>query len=453
VTIAPPTLTNADVIINVVELNHRHGVGILLNRIFPDRENKIVLRTLNIYGGDSPFGTIDCVLGSVGLSREIIRAKVEKMLAGHTVNRILCVPYHAEEILMALAVQDLTGAPICTYVMDDRNLLHYDISMELMQELLDRSMLRLGISADMCALYSLKYQVPMYFAPPVISADFLDLNIPILPDRTLELQRGAIVGNIWNPTWVKLLRNLTKTNQIELDWYGNTGAEWNIKDRETLKADGIIERGFLPTEAELGRVLRTYAYVIVTAGTLDTQNDRSAAAWLSLPSRIPFILASSNTPIIVLGHPQTAGAQFVEQFGIGAVADYTPESLRAAIDRVTQPEIQQQMRENAVKLAPQLVNQGTDEWIWQSLAAGKPIDDRFERLLPVQPNYLAALSTCLTIIHDQQVTIQHLCTQAASPIEYLKQESQKFPALRHIWWRAKRKYAHLKQAATNRASK
>ena len=70
-TIAPPTLTDADVIINVVELNHRHGVGILLNRIFPDHENKIVLRTLNIYGGDSPFGTIDCVLGSRSEERRV----------------------------------------------------------------------------------------------------------------------------------------------------------------------------------------------------------------------------------------------------------------------------------------------------------------------------------------------------------------------------------------------
>lgn len=435
--IARPNLIDADVIINAVELNCRHGVGILLNRIFPDSENKIVLRTENIYGGDSPFGTVDYVLGPISPSREEIRSKVEKMLAGHTVKRILCVPYHPEEIFMALAVQDITGAPICTYIMDDRNLLCHDISLELMGELLDRSRLRLGICADMCMLYSLKYQVPIYFAPPVISADLLDLHIPAASNQILGLQKGAIVGNIWNSHWIKLLRHLTKTNQIELDWYGNTGAEWNIKNRSTLKADGIIEKGFLPTESELGQVLRTYSYAIVTSGTLDSRDDNSAAAWLSLPSRIPFILASSNTPIIVLGHSQTAAAQFVEQFGIGTVADYTPESLRAAIDRVTQPIVQQQMRENAARLAPHLVNQRMDQWIWKSLVVGKPIDDRFERLLPESPSYLAPLSLCLDIIHNQQVEIHHLKTRF-SLVEYLKKKTIRWQLLRRV-------YSQLKQ--------
>ena len=437
-----PAQLDVDVIINAVEINNRHGVGVLLQRIFKDRSRIFVIRALNLYGGNCKFGQYDHLLGAIGLSRSEIFSRIQKVLAQHTVKRVLCIPYHAEEILAALVVHELFDADICTYLMDDQNVITTSIPDELMAELLAKSALTLAISPEMRDVYMAKYQTPIYFAPPVIPAALME-NYPIslLPTDRRE-PVGAIFGNIWSPQWLNLLRTMTRKTGEKIDWYGNTGADWNFRDREQLSSDGIIERGFLPTEVEVVAVLRKYAYVVVPSGTLDHRDDNLATSWLSLPSRIPFVLATSNTPVIVLGHPSTAAAKFVERFGIGVVADYDPVSFQTAVAYITQDSVQQQLRENAAKIAPQFINEQMDEWIWQSVALGKPIDDRFETLLSQKADYTDAFTTCLDIIRAQKAEINRLKIESQptlSLLRRLKQNTLLWQKLRRVWLRLKGK--------------
>lgn len=428
-------ILDADVIINVVEINDRHGVGILLQRIFKDRSRIISIRTLNMYGGEQSFGSYDLLIGA-GLSRAEIFTKVQVALSGSTVRRILCIPYQIEEALIALAVREISGAEICTYLMDDRNVLTTGISDEVMSELLAQSALCLAISPEMRDVYQAKYQIPIYFAPPVVPAALVEsipTSIPLTAERT---QAGTIFGNIWSSQWLKLLRTMTKGTGLQLDWYGNTGADWYFNDRKQLSNDGIIERGFLKTEAEVVTVLRNYAYVVVPSGTLDLRDNNLATSWLSLPSRIPFLLATANTPMIVLGSPSTAAARFVERVGVGTVADYDPVSFQAAVTYITQPLVQQQMRENAAKIAHRFINEQMDEWIWQSLALGKPVDDRFEAMLSDSPEYVMAFTTCLNIIREQQAEIERnrfVVRFRALLIKYLQKYPSRLEKLRQIW--------------------
>lgn len=437
-----PTKLNVDVIINAVEINDRHGVGVLLQRIFKDRSRIFTIRALNLYGEKCTFGRYDHLLGEIGLSRAETFDRIQTALAEHTVDRVLCIPYHAEEIFAALAVHEIFGAKICTYLMDDQNVIKTSIPDELMAELLAKSALTLAISPEMRDVYMVKYQSPIYFVPPVIPAGLvIDPTAPAFSSEKRE-PTGAIFGNIWSPQWLNLLRTMTRETGEKIDWYGNTGADWNFSDREQLSDDGIVERGFLPTEAEVVGVLRKYAYVVVPSGTLDHWDDNPAVSWLSLPSRIPFVLATANTPIIVLGNSSTAAARFVTRLGIGIVSDYDPVSFRTAVAYITQPLVQQQLRENAVKIASHLVNEQMDEWIWQSLELGKPIDDRFEALLTEPSDYATSFTTCLNLIRQKQAEIDRLKLKAnpvAVPIDYLKQNSHRWPRLRRIWHRLKGK--------------
>jgi hypothetical protein len=435
VTIAP-TILDADVIINAVEINDRHGVGILLQRIFKDRSRIISIRTDSIYGGKQSFGSYDMVVHR-GLSRSEILAQIDKKLTGQTIRRILCIPHYIEEILVALAIQKLFGAEICTYLMDDRNISLCAIPDELMSELLAKSALCLAISPEMRDVYRAKYGHPIYFAPPVIPVKLVNPHPPIFSGEPM----GAIFGNIGSSKWLQLLRTMTRKAGVQLDWYGNAAASGYVSDREKLSSDGIIERGFLPTEAEVVEALQKYAYVVVPSGTLDLRDDNLATSWLSLPSRIPFVLATVNIPILVLGNSSTAAARFVEKWGIGTVADYDAASFRMAVDLITQPSIQAQMRQNAAKIAPQFINEQMDEWIWQSLKLGKPVDDRFESLSTNAPGYISSFTTCLDIIRQQQAEIDRLNAISkiiASPIGYLKKNSRRWPKIRQIWRRLKR---------------
>jgi hypothetical protein len=141
-------------------------------------------------------------------------------------------------------------------------------------------------------------------------------------------------------------------------------------------------RGALPTEEELKRELQGRPFAVVPSGMLDGQDDRRAIATLSLPSRIIFIAAASNTPILVLGSKDTAAARFVEAHGLGIHAGYDPTEISAAIGRLLEPAAQREMRARAAELAPSFSSAGLRDWLWRSMEAGRPFDRRFENLFP-----------------------------------------------------------------------
>jgi len=403
-----------DAVIYSSEINHRHGVGVLLQRIFPDTSRILSIRAENWYGGEHTFGQVALHINHRGLTRAQGLAKVAEALSNHQIERILCIPYQVDEVLTALALQELFGAPICTYLMDDQNILVKSIPDNLMAELLSKSRLCLAISVEMCDVYKAKYAVDLHFTPPVLPFALADLQTNS-QSSTAEipsdlLQRGVMIGNVWCPTWLKSLQTITKKTGITIDWYGNTGAEWNIGDRLQLLADGITEKGFLPTEAEVIVALKKYLYAIVPSGTLDLDDGNPATAWLSLPSRIPFLLATANIPIIVVGNKNTTAARFVESMGIGIAAEYKIESLMLAVKQITQPSYQQKFRQQAALLTPLFIDHNTDEWIWQSLASGHPIDQRFQEILDLQCqiSYLDALTQALDTIGSQRKEIDTL---------------------------------------------
>src|SRR5262249_19840047 len=112
-------------------------------------------------------------------------------------------------------------------------------------------------------------------------------------------------------------------------------------------------------------------------------------ARFSLPTRVPFIVACSNAPMVVLGSARTAVAKFVTRFGLGVVSGYEAASFREAMARVDRSEEQRRMRANAAAMAESFRDDGAREWIWASLAKGEAIDLRFERLLPPDPSEFA----------------------------------------------------------------
>jgi hypothetical protein len=143
-----------------------------------------------------------------------------------------------------------------------------------------------------------------------------------------------------------------------------------------IDAQGVV------SEEVLAHQLRRFPFAIVPTGTLDENDDAAWASALSLPGRILFILATSNTPIILMGSSKTPAARLIEQFRIGVRCDYTTESFLLAVHRVIDPKCQAEMRTNAVRIAPNLSAERIGEWIDRSLELGRACDDRFEQLMP-----------------------------------------------------------------------
>lgn len=369
-------LRDADAIVTTNEVSDRHGTGVILRRIFGAGGNILSLRSTNLYP-DHALGRASLCLAHQGLSRPQSFARLLAALNGTTVRRILCVPFLPDELLTAIILKELFEAPLCVFLMDDNNVYARGIPDELMREALAKASLRLAISPEMRDAYEQKYNLKFWVLPPVVAAQALQ-RTPRLPAGPLvESKTGALIGSIWSRPWLQLLRKTVRESGLKIHWYGNAGAPWLKVTRQELEADGIADCGFLP-EAELTGKLAQYPYAIVPSGTLDATDDRPEIARLSLPTRLPYLLAAANMPVVVLGNPVTAAARFLERFKIGEVCPYEAGAFSKVVQQISRPESQLALRAQAASHSSRFSAHGLAQWLWQSLEQGEPCDERFE---------------------------------------------------------------------------
>ena len=373
---------NGDVIITGMEVNDRHGTGVLLRRLFHGAPNIISIRSCDLYDGHHEFGDIALRLPNRGQSRDAAFASVLTAMGSSTARRALCVPYYADDVRTALAVKEIYGVPLCTYLMDDQNVCADGIPDDLMRELLAKSALRLAISPELRVAYELKFGFKIGYMPPVVTAHLILSRLNPPPEGEPPTH-GIMIGNIWGQHWLSQLRETVRGSGVTLSWYCNGRFRWVECTREELTADSIVPHDPVPEE-ELVSALRREWFAVLPTGTLSREDDHSFIAQLSLPSRLVYLMATSQIPVLALGSPQTGAANFLKQFGIGMVADYNRRSFLEAVEAITQPETNLAMRRNALRAAKRFSDAGAKEWIWESLARCGPADARYEDLMPVE---------------------------------------------------------------------
>src|SRR6185312_3225408 len=111
----------ADLVITPCEVNEQHGTGTLLLRIFPDSRSLISLRTSNVYDGTQRFGAAQLCLPLAQAARPEITSWLKWYLTGVAIRRIVCLPYLPADVIVALTAKAMFDAPLCTYIMDDKN--------------------------------------------------------------------------------------------------------------------------------------------------------------------------------------------------------------------------------------------------------------------------------------------------------------------------------------------
>jgi hypothetical protein len=370
-----------DVVITANEINFRHGTGFLVNRLFRNRANTLSIRGANHYGGDQQFAGESLLISHEDLSRPRSIEQTLRNLGDRIPKRIFCVPFLAPDLLTSLALSDVFGAPLCLYLMDDQNITTPTIPDSLMREFLERCALRLTTHSEMRQAYERKYGLKFYLLPAVVPAHLISTHISQPEPELVHEQTGALVGSVWGRGWFERLKTVIHDSGLPCHWFGNHQNPIFPISAEELAEAGIGAQGVVDEEV-LSEQLRRYPFAIVPTGTLDRNDDAAWASALSLPGRILFILATSNIPIILLGSAKTPAARLIEHFGIGVRSDYTAESFLSAVQRVTTPENQAEMRANAARIAPKLSAEGIEDWIDRSLELGRACDDRFEKLMP-----------------------------------------------------------------------
>jgi MoaA/NifB/PqqE/SkfB family radical SAM enzyme/tetratricopeptide (TPR) repeat protein len=367
-----------DLLFAHVEVNRLQGTGVLIERFFPDARPFVTVRSRTLYRGVVHFGGVHFSIDLPGLT-EAARAQIlRRLLAPFTFRRILCVPFFASDFMHAIAAREATGAPLCTYVMDDQVLHARDVPSGLAARVFAASEVRLAISPEMIAEYTTWFGCSFGLLPPIVTTRDHEVPNDWTPARG-NVHHAVMVGNIWSARQFDQIRAFTRAAGLRIDWFGNNKGAWLPQERTALEADGIFCQGFL-SEDQLSQRLANYPFVVLPSGALDGTEDNEWLTRLSLPSRMVFILTKTFTPMLVLGSEQTAAARFVRQFGLGLTSNYEPAEAAGKIAAFTDPARRDTFVANARRVAPAFHFPGCGEWIWQSLAARMPLPTPFDFL-------------------------------------------------------------------------
>ena len=372
----------ATVVVTHAELSSRHGTGALLLKLLRHEPSLVVFYSHDFFKAHDIQVPAFHIVNSGKQAPQASRL-IRNLLAHKQIRRILCVPFYEDDVQTALAVRDCTGAPLALYIMDDQNIHVHEIPDKPLRRLIEQASICVAISPALCAAYQEKYRRHFWLAPP--SAD-PDLFVPA--GYRFESQtppRGILVGNLWSSHTLGRFRETVRMSGVQIDWCGNAGKPFIELDANELSKEGIFLRSHLP-EPALIDLARAADFAVIPAGTLDGSDSHEWLARASLPSRIVYLMATANPPMIVMGHPQTAAAQFVTDLGLGTVCDYSPESLKSAVNRVTERNVSAQIRDRAKRLSPTFSSQGLMTWLWESMKQRQAVDDRFEILLPGKPS-------------------------------------------------------------------
>jgi hypothetical protein len=360
-----------DVVITTNEINDRHGTGVLVKRVLQGRRNIFSIRFQDDWG-DPQFGDWDIRLPPTGSSRPETFHNIVRLFEGRRVKSALCVPFHTDEAMAAIALHEVFGARICAYLMDDQNIAGDYIPDGLMREFLERCTLRLATHPELRVAYERKYGLPFFLLPAVAPDALIAREV-----QQATKSGGALLGSFWDQSWFDRLCAALEPTGCAIDWYGNNRSPFVQFPEEKLKRAKITAHGIV-AEDKLAMELRKYPFVIVPTGTFDPAEKNFSVASLSLPGRIPFAAAVSQTPILVVGSKSTCGSRFVEHFQIGETVAYDGGAMRAAMDRLRDAAVQHNRRSNAARIASAFSDRGVVEWLETSIELGRAADTRFE---------------------------------------------------------------------------
>ena len=367
--IAPEEARPIDVVITANEINDHHGTGLLLKRILDERR-LFAICSRNDWGVQN-FGRWNATIPQRDASRPQSFRNVLRALAGRTIANTLCVPYLPDELATAIAIKEAFGARLCAYIMDDQNVSASALTDSSMGEFLQKSHVRFATHPELRAAYERKYDLKFFLLPAVVP-DELICREPVAPVLTPRI--GAMIGTVWDQTWLDALCAALHGGSWRIDWFGNHRF-WSVNSPEAkLRRAGIVAHGVVP-ESRLALELRKYPFAIVPVAARDDNRGELA---LSLPGRILFTMAVSRTPILIVGSESTCAARFVRHFGIGLVAPYDARKVAAAMEHLSDPTMQANMRKRAAAIGPAFSDRGVKEWLRASIEAGEPVDRRFE---------------------------------------------------------------------------
>ena len=379
-----------DLVISPNEIAFTHGTGVLLTRLLEEKKDIIIARSRSTYGVAQTVSACEAFqLSHPNLGRDRIFAEVLQWVTPYKVRSILCVPYFDTDVSLAIAAKAITGAPLGLWLMDDNALIGTGISRSLLDEAMAAASAVFAISPELRGAYVTHYRRRIWVLPPLVSPKLFrsERSRPLASAR----RHGVMIGNIWSRKWLDDLRAALKSTNLRITWFAsNIDVPWLDLDYTALRADGIDLISAPQTDILVKHVTRASFVVVPTDDLNDTGSDsshRTAIGRYSLPTRLPFVVATSGTPILVVGSGSSAAAQFVKRFDLGEVVPYDGAAIENAVTKLLRPAKQKEIRERSFILAPKFSFDGIASRVFNAICNdGRFEEARFEELFKAEKN-------------------------------------------------------------------
>ena len=367
-----------DIVVTPVEINDHHGTGPLIKRVMVARNRVFSIRSMNLIGFQD-YGEWQVLLPQDTKVRSQCFRNVLSILQHAKINLVLTIPFREDDVITAIAIQSAFDTKLCTWIMDDQNIAVPNISDSLMAELLQRSSIRFATHPDLKLAYERKFNREFFNLPAVVPHQYIRTDTTSSQSRKTDSSQAVLLGSFWSQEWFDKTCQIFSKIKMKINWYGNNKSTWLDFDEKALKSAQIYAHGVI-SEDHLTQELRRHDFVIVPVSLLEDSESNVGVAFLSLPGRILFACATANIPILILGDKNTCAARFVRHFGLGEVASYSVDAVRAAITKLLDPDVQDAVRKNASKISEVLSDADICEWLCNSIDLQRPYDNRFESL-------------------------------------------------------------------------
>jgi FkbM family methyltransferase len=308
-----------------------------------------------------------------GLSRTEAYLEVARCLKEWEFSRILCLPGSEDDLRIAVAAADISGKPLALYLVDRLPESSKPALNGLLAESFQKARICFALTENIRAYYQKKFPKKIWLAPPVLPAE------PILrgPGKATEPLKGVFLGSPASVEVFKRIRQTLSPQKLQLTWLDDSDSlaaptvQAQIQDLQVARI----------TSGSAQLISETYqgADFILVAGTtledaLSGHRGNPEVLWEVLEA-----LAATGLPVMLVEHSETAASHALQKSGLGTIW-YLKDDLEQKLGEITSDSFRQQIHEKARQLAFQFSGTELVKFVWDSLALGHGVDDRYEKI-------------------------------------------------------------------------
>jgi hypothetical protein len=311
-------------------LNETHGTGVLLKRYFRDFPAARLFSLCHTESG-KPWLENSAVLSGRQLTGEVVGGLLRRR--SFVPDLVYATALNENDLpLVAASIAALpSGIPVVQHFMD--YMPHAATAFDArFREMLPRISEVWALTGSLRTMLREKFGRPVELVTSLqqaVPAEWRQAHRPYAPGF-----RTVLLGNLWQPWLVPLLRDVWSLARAELpglqpvEWYVHPQRVQAVLDAGYDPGFEIVWRGFV-TGSALQERLRGADLALVPFN----REGRAANdyARYSLPSRLTE-LACAGLPLLAVASADTEPARFLAQHGIGrTVAGPAPEPIAAAL--------------------------------------------------------------------------------------------------------------------------